>query len=360
LKVMTVLGTRPEIIRLSLLISKLDSSCDHVLVNTGQNFDPNLSDIFFRELGVRAPDEQLGVRGSSPGEIMAQVIERCERALQAHKPDSLLILGDTYSVLSAVVGRRSQLPVFHMEAGNRCFDFRVPEEGNRRIIDHVSSVLLPYTERSRDNLLREGFRSRDVFVTGNPIKEVLDHFDPQIGSSTALEQQQVKAREYILATVHRAENVDDPARLSGIFTGLRRVAEHFRIPVICSVHPRTRQRLAGRAELESAGIRFCEPFGLFDFVHLEKNAFLLVSDSGTVQEEACIFGVPAVTVRDVTERPETIECGSNVLAGADPERILSLAIQVTSSRNRWQVPPEYLATNVSDVVLRILLGYRPG
>jgi UDP-N-acetylglucosamine 2-epimerase (non-hydrolysing) len=246
-----------------------------------------------------------------------------------------------------------------MEAGNRCYDFRVPEETNRRIIDHVSTVLLPYTNHSRDHLLAEGFDKRSVYVTGNPIKEVLDFYAHETDESSILDTLQVAPKAYILATVHRAENVDVPHRLENIFSGLERASRQFTMPVICSVHPRTRQRLTSSGIAERCGVRFSEPFGLFDFVHLEQNAFCVVSDSGTVQEEACIFGVPAVTVRDVTERPETIECGSNVLAGADADRIVSLVRDVTQHHADWTVPTEYLTTNVSEAVARIVTGYLP-
>ncbi|GAC1659062.1 MAG: UDP-N-acetylglucosamine 2-epimerase (non-hydrolyzing) [Acidobacteriaceae bacterium] len=357
MKVMTILGTRPEIIRLSRIIPRLDSSCDHVLVHTGQNFDPRLSEIFFQELGLRSCNEYLDVRGDSPAQIMAGVLTNAEAVLAKHRPDRLLILGDTYSGLSAMIARRMQIPVFHMEAGNRCFDFRVPEEANRRIIDHVSTILLPYTNRSRDHLLAEGFNTRSVYVTGNPIKEVLDHHALQVSNSGILDKLRLAPGQYILATVHRAENVDSPERLAGIFAGLQRASHHFSLPVICSAHPRTRERLAGLGRAENGSLIFSEPFGLFDFVQLEKNAFCVVSDSGTVQEEACIFGVPTVTVRDVTERPETIECGSNVLAGADPDRIVSLIHDVTRHLVKWVVPPEYLVANVSETVVRIVTGY---
>ncbi len=357
MKIMTILGTRPEIIRLSLVIPKLDAACEHLLVHTGQNYDFRLNQIFFEQLDLRAPDRALDVRGSTPAELIADVLTQCERVLEEHRPDRLLILGDTYSGLSALIARRMDVPVYHMEAGNRCFDFHVPEEINRRIIDHMSAILLPYTEASRRNLLQEGFALNRIYVTGNPIKEVLDHYAPQIQASAVLSELGQQPRGYLLVTLHRAENVDNAARLASIFTGITRIAEACRMPVICSVHPRTRERL------ESAGVRLSPPtfllhppFGFFDFVKLEQNAFCVLSDSGTVQEETCLFGVPNVTLRDVTERPETIECGANTLAGADPDRMLSLFHQVTRVPPRWSPPAEYLVTNVSDVVTRILLS----
>jgi UDP-N-acetylglucosamine 2-epimerase (non-hydrolysing) len=331
-----------------------------VLIHTGQNYDQKLSEVFFEDLELRAPDKMLGVRGASAGTIIADVLMKCEAALEEYKPDRLLILGDTYSGLSAIIARRMGIPVYHMEAGNRCFDFRVPEEANRRIIDHVSELLMPYTERSRANLLHEGFAAERVYVTGNPINEVLEHFSAQITASPVLYRLGIERQKYFLVTMHRAENVDDPARLASLFSGLSRAAQQYGLPMVCSVHPRTRERLkqAGM-ELSSPQFKLSEPFGFFDFVHLEQNAFCVISDSGTVQEETCILGIPNVTIRDATERPETVECGSNALAGADPDRLLTLIKLVTESGRKWIVPPEYLAPNVSDVVTRVVLNHLP-
>lgn len=361
MKVLTVLGTRPEIIRLSRLIPLLDRHCEHTLVHTGQNFQERLSDLFFRELGVRAPDHALGIRSESFGDQVGQILTAIEPILRERRPDRLLILGDTNSGLTSILARRLGIPVYHMEAGNRCYDFRVPEESNRRIIDHMSTVLMPYTERSRANLLREGFDSKDVYVTGNPIKEVVDHYAAQVEASSALGELGLKPRAYFLVTMHRAENVDVPERLASLVTALAQLHQRYKFPVVCSLHPRTRSRAQQAGiQLEQPGLRFAEPFGFFDFIKLEQSAFCLLSDSGTVQEEACIFRVPNVTIRDVTERPETVECGSNVLAGCDPARILSLVEQVTSRPARWTPPSEYLATNVSDVVANIVLSHREG
>ncbi len=319
LKVMTILGTRPEIIRLSLVIKLLDRFADHVLVDTGQNYDDRLSGLFYREMGVRKPDFFLGVRGSGFGEQVGQILTRIEPLLLEHRPDRLLVLGDTNSGLTALVARRLGIPVYHMEAGNRCFDFRVPEEANRRTIDHVSSVLMPYTYRSRDNLLREGFSPESIFVTGNPIKEVIDHHSTSIAQSEALGRLGLAVKKYFLVTMHRAENVDVESRLRNPAQALALLQEEYGLPVVCSLHPRTRAKVKEFGiDLDRTGLLFAEPFGFFDFVCLEQSAFCLLSDSGTVQEEACIFHVPNVTIRDVTERPETIECGSNVLAGCDP------------------------------------------
>jgi UDP-N-acetylglucosamine 2-epimerase (non-hydrolysing) len=358
LKVMTVLGTRPEIIRLSLIIGLLDRHADHLLVHTGQNYDDRLNGLFFRELGVRDPDFLLGVKAGSFGEQIGQILCGMEPLLREHRPERLLILGDTNSGLSAIIARRLGIPVYHMEAGNRCYDFRVPEEGNRRIIDHMSTVLLPYTCLSRENLLREGFAAQQVYVTGNPIKEVIDHYAEKIAASKALADLDLTAKKYFLITMHRAENVDDEGRLRSLMEGLSRIHAEFGYPIICSTHPRTRAKAqAFGIRLDSSRIRFVEPFGFFDFVKLERSCFCVLSDSGTVQEEACIFGVPNVTIRDVTERPETIACGSNVLAGADPQTMLKLVKLVTARPTDWQPPPEYLMANVADTVTRILLGH---
>lgn len=359
MKIMTILGTRPEIIRLSLIVKLLDQHAEHILVDTGQNYDDRLSGLFFRELEVRRPDESLGVRGSSFGDQIGQILSRSESLLQKHKPDRVLILGDTNSGLSAIVARRMGISVYHMEAGNRCYDFRVPEESNRRIIDHISSILMPYTNRSRENLLREGIAAENIYVTGNPINEVLRHFVDKIAASTILATLGVKEKNYFLVTMHRAENVDNEERLRALIESLALIHEQFRMPVVCSLHPRTHST-AQRFHINLAhpGLACFEPFGFFDFIRLEQSAFCVLSDSGTVQEEACIMGVPNVTIRDVTERPETIECGSNVLAGCDAQTILKIVNMVTSEKTAWNPPEEYLAPHVADTVARIVLGYR--
>jgi len=272
MKIMTVLGTRPEIIRLSRVVERLDRLCEHVLVHTGQNFDPRLSELFFEELGVRRPDHFLGVRGETFGEQLGRIISECERVMLAERPDRLLILGDTNSALSAIVAKRLGIPVYHMEAGNRCYDDRVPEEVNRRIVDHSSDVLLPYTERSRMNLLREGIEGRRVFVTGNPILEVIEHYGAQVAASKVHAELGVEPGRYFLVTMHRAENVDVEERLRALIRSLEALRREYSLPIICSTHPRTRavmERFEVSAEAH-AQIRFCEPFGLFDFIALER------------------------------------------------------------------------------------------
>ncbi|HXH61709.1 MAG TPA: UDP-N-acetylglucosamine 2-epimerase (non-hydrolyzing), partial [Fimbriimonadaceae bacterium] len=326
MKVATILGTRPEIIRLSRIIDRLDSSCEHRLVHTGQNYDPNLSEVFFSELGVRAPDEYWGIKASGFGRQVGEIVARSEQFFEQWRPDRVLILGDTNSGLSAIAAARMGIPVYHMEAGNRCYDDRVPEEINRRIIDHCSDVLMPYTHRSKENLLREGFERQRIFVTGNPIWEVIDANAARIEESDIQERLGLPSRGFIVVTAHRAENVDDPARLRSILTGLEKVAGQFGVPVIVSLHPRTADR-ADRAGLvpDPEKVRLIEPLGFFDFVNLEKNALLVMTDSGTVQEEATLLNTPSVILRDVTERAECLEAGSGVLSGADADQIASAA-----------------------------------
>jgi UDP-N-acetylglucosamine 2-epimerase (non-hydrolysing) len=361
MKLLTILGTRPEIIRLSLIIEKLDSLCEHVLAHTGQNYDTNLNEIFFEQMRVRKPDHYLGLRGETFGEQIGKIIIASERLLREERPDRLLLLGDTNSSLSAIAAKRMGIPVYHMEAGNRCYDDRVPEEVNRRIIDHCSDILMPYTERSRMNLLREGIPSHRIFVTGNPIYEVIRRYEREIEESDILSRLGVEAARYFLVTLHREENVDVESRLRSLFEGLERLQKEYSLPVICSLHPRTRSRMEGfGASVQNDQIRFSEPFGFFDFVALERKAFCVLSDSGTVQEECCIFRVPNVTMRDVTERPETIECGSNILSGANAEDLLRCVKTAIDGDRQWTVPPEYLVPDVSSVVTRILLGYRHG
>jgi UDP-N-acetylglucosamine 2-epimerase (non-hydrolysing) len=361
MKIMTVLGTRPEIIRLSGVIALLDRHAQHVLVHTGQNYDDRLNGLFFRELGVRPADVVMNVRGTGFGDQAGQILAGIEPILVERRPDRLLILGDTNSGLTAIVARRLGIPVYHMEAGNRCYDDRVPEEVNRRIIDHCSSVLMPYTERSRENLLREGIEGQRIYVIGNPIYQVIQQHDAAIQASRALETLGVEAGRFFLVTMHRAENVDREDKLRDLVEALARLHDEFRHPVICSFHPRTRAKVeAFGVDIARAGLRFLEPLGFLDFIRLERSAFCILSDSGTVQEEACLFGVPNVTLREVTERPETIDCGSNLLSGTDPNDILEHVRLVTARSTKWVPPVEYTAPMVAETVVRILTGFRPG
>lgn len=357
MKVMTIVGTRPEIIRLSRVIPMLDDACTHRLVHTGQNYDPNLSDVFFRELGIRTPDEHLHLGTSSAAAQIGELFIRIGEVLERERPDRVLILGDTNSGLAALVAARLGIPVYHMEAGNRCYDDRVPEEINRRVIDHSSTVLMPYTVRSKENLVREGIERERIFITGNPIGEVLAHYASAIDASDALARFDVRPGRYFLLTMHRAENVDEPERLARLVEAVAGVSRKFALPVLFSVHPRTALRLrkAGLAP-DPSHVRLLEPLGFFDFVRLEREASAVMSDSGTVQEECAIFRVPNVTLRDVTERPETLECGSNILTGADPDAVVRAMHLVLSQAPDWQAPPEYEVPHVARTVVKLLLG----
>lgn len=356
MKILTIFGTRPEIIRLSLILKILDQHCEHVTVHTGQNYDQSLSDIFVRDLDVRTPDIHLGIRSSSFADQAGQILKGVDDVLDTHRPDKVLILGDTNSGLSAIAAARRGIPVFHMEAGNRCFDSRVPEEVNRRVIDHASTFLLPYTERSKQNLVAEGIPRERIYVTGNPIYEVLNNFSGSIDSSVILDDLAVKPFEYFLSTIHRAENVDPPDRLAAILNGLEAVAARIRKPVLVSCHPRTAAKIKEAELVVKGDVRLIEPLGFFDFVRLERSALAVLTDSGTVQEECSIFGIPNVTIRDVTERPETIECGSNILSGSSPEMILRMVELAIAQPSNWRPPAEYLVNNTSQIVSRILLG----
>jgi len=354
-RVLTILGTRPEIIRLSRVIELLDRESEHVLVHTGQNFDDRLSGLFFRELGVREPDESLGIRAGSFADQIGQILARTEEVFLKHRPETVLILGDTNTGIAAFVAKRMGLRVVHMEAGNRCFDDRVPEEVNRRVIDHCSTVLLPYTHRSAENLVHEGIERRRIYVTGNPIYEVLEHYADQITAAEPFAAHGIEPKRYFLVTAHRAETVDDATRLRSLVTAVNAAVERHGIPAVASLHPHTADRMR-EFGVDAGRVMFVPPMGLFDFVRLEKDAYCVLTDSGTVQEECCIFGVPTVTMRDVTERPETVECGSNILAGVGAERILPAIDLAVASAGTWSPPPEYLVRNVATIVAKIVLG----
>ncbi len=358
MKIMTIFGTRPEIIRLSRVIALLDQLCEHILVHTGQNYDKSLSDIFFQELGVRDPDIHMGIQSAGFADQAGQIIAKSGEVLTEHQPDKLLILGDTNSGLAAIVAARMGIPVYHMEAGNRSYDDRVPEEINRRIIDHSSTVLMPYTHRSKDNLVREGIARQRIFVTGNPINEVLEHYAPKIDKSDILARLDIRPNEFFLVTMHRAENVDIPERLQGFMNGLDSIGQQYQQPVIVSAHPRLRDKLSRFGITpQSDFVRLEEPFGFFDFVHMEKTARCVISDSGTVQEECSIFGVPNVTIRDVTERAETIEVGSNILSGGGKDDLIRAINVVLHTASDWTPPIEYTEKDVSRTVAKIVLGY---
>lgn len=355
---MTVLGTRPEIIRLSIILKKLDLYCDNVVVHTGQNYDRNLSSLFFEELHVREPNYYLNIQENSASAQIGRILVEVGKIIEIEKPDRFLILGDTNSGLTSIIAKRTGIPVFHMEAGNRCYDDRVPEEVNRKIIDHSSNIYLPYTQNSKQNLICEGISNNLIYVIGNPIYEVIEHYSNEIKQSTILDKLKIESSGYFLATAHRAENVDDKARLTNLLQGLENIGLEYGKPVICSLHPRTRNKMEQFGiPFEFPHLRFGEPFGFFDFITLEKNAKCVITDSGTVQEECCIFGIPNITIRDVTERPETIESGSNILSGVSP-LMMTKAVNISLNETPgWKPPLEYNDTFVSSKVIKILLGH---
>jgi UDP-N-acetylglucosamine 2-epimerase (non-hydrolysing) len=356
MRIVTVLGTRPEVIRLSLILQKLDQLAEeHILVHTGQNFTPTLKEVFFTELGLRAPDYTLSGAGQSLGGQLSALFRELEVILLDKQPDAMLVLGDTNSALSALLAERMGIPVVHMEAGNRCYDNAVPEEKNRRVIDAISSFNLPYTPGSRENLLREGIAPSRLLWCGNPIYEVLTQYAQQIAASASLERLGLTPNDYFLATVHRAENVDHPAHLTEIVNGLNRVAANYGKRIVCSLHPRTKSRLAALPELTFHPlIELYEPFGFFDFVRLEQQAYCALTDSGTVQEECCLFHVPTVTLRRTTERPETVDCGSNAVSGLHAQKIEQAVQAMTSLSRSWRIPAGYEEPNVSAKVVKFL------
>ncbi|BCJ54227.1 UDP-N-acetyl glucosamine 2-epimerase [Actinoplanes sp. NBRC 14428] len=357
-KVMTVVGTRPEIIRLSRVISRLDQTVDHVLVHTGQNWDHMLSDVFFDELELRKPDRFLGVDTSSLGRVLGGVLAGVEEAIKEERPDALLVLGDTNSCIAALMARRMKVPVYHMEAGNRCFDLNVPEETNRRMVDHVSDFNLVYTEHARRNLLAEGLHPRRIMHTGSPMREVLDHYRPKIDASKVLDKLSLEADGYFLVSAHREENVDDPERLGQLLDCLRAVRDRWNLPVLVSTHPRTRKRLEERADDPGSleNIVFHEPFGFFDYVHLQMKAKCTLSDSGTISEESAILGFPAVTLRDSIERPEALDNGTILMTGLEATGVVE-ALEVIANRPaNASVPEDYTVTNTSERVARFLLS----
>ena len=357
MKVMTILGTRPELIRLSLIIKKLDKLCDQVLIHTGQNYDPNLNDVFINQLGYRKMDYYLEAKGSF-GQQTGIILTKLETIIKKEKPDAFLVLGDTNSSLGAIMAKRLGVRVFHMEAGNRCYDDRVPEENNRRIIDSQSDILLPHSERSRANLVREGVAGERIYVTGNPIKEVLDYFMPRIDGSNIMQKLNLSRNKFFLLTLHRSENVDSKVRLTKFVKAFNKIQEKYKMPMIWSVHPHTGKQFGKNPHLQiKKGIKFLEPLGFFEFNNLQKNAFCVLSDSGTAPEECSIFGVPIVVLRDTMERPETFEAGSVFVAGCEMEAILRGIEVTTKSDNNWQAPPEYLKKNVSDTVVKIVLSF---
>ncbi len=361
LKVMTIVGTRPELIRLSRVIARLDSTVNHVLVHTGQNYDYALNEVFFRDLSIRKPDHLLGVDTSSLGRVLGETLIRTEEVLVTEKPDAVLVLGDTNSSIAAVMAKRMRIPVYHMEAGNRCFDENVPEETNRRLVDHVADFNLVYTEHARRNLLGEGLHPRRILLTGSPMREVLDAYWPQIEASDVLMRLGLTAGEYFLVSAHREENVDSPERLQMLLECLVVVREHWNLPIYVSTHPRTRKRLEALPDwAEPEGIVFHQPFGFHDFNRLQLSAACVLSDSGTTAEESTILGFPAISLRDSIERPEALDTGGIMMTGLDAHDVVE-AVRVTMLTSLAHgtskvTPSDYLIENTSSRAVNFILS----
>ena len=357
LKVMTIVGTRPEIIRLSRVMPALDRAFDHVLVHTGQNYDHELNGIFFDELGLRAPDHRLEAAGSSAAETIGQIIIAADRVIASEKPDALLVLGDTNSCLSVISAKRRRVPIFHMEAGNRCFDQRVPEEINRRIVDHTADINLPYSGIAREYLLAEGFPADRIVKTGSPMFEVLGHYRPQIDASTVLQELGLEHRGYFLVSCHREENVDSGIRIRRLADILGKVADEYGKPVLVSTHPRT------RAQIESAGVRFddrvrlMKPFGFIAYNALQLGAYAVLSDSGTISEESAILGFPALNLRDAHERPEAMEQGVVMMTGLSTDCVMQGLAILAAGRPAPQLPSDYAVPDVSAKIVAAILSY---
>lgn len=364
LKVTTILGTRPEIIRLSRVMAQLDQYCDHRIVHTGQNWDYELNEVFFSDLAVRKPDNFLGVDTSSLGAVLGGILIETEKELKAHRPDAILVLGDTNSAVSAIMARRMKIPIYHMEAGNRSFDRNVPEETNRRMVDHISDFNLVYTEHARRHLLSEGMQHRRLYLTGSPMREVLDHYRPQINASDILSRLHLQPDGYFIVSMHREENVDSRQRLISLVDTLNRLAATYDMPVIVSTHPRTRNRLESLDDIQlDSRVQYLKPFGFHDYNHLQKEARCAISDSGTIAEESAILDFPAITPRDAIERPEALDTGNIIVTGMDGDAILSgveAAIAIHAARVAAGTPPmvptDYQIANTSERVVKLILG----
>ncbi|WP_167815699.1 non-hydrolyzing UDP-N-acetylglucosamine 2-epimerase [Methanocorpusculum sp. GPch4] len=360
LKVMTIIGTRPEIIRLACVMQELDKYVNQIIVHTGQNYDYELNEIFFKELEIRKPDHFMNVDTSSLGNVLGGILIKAEEIMRAEQPDAVLILGDTNSSIAGIIAKRMKIPIYHMEAGNRCFDQNVPEEINRKIIDHIADFNLVYTEHARRHLLSEGLQHRRIYLTGSPMYEVLHKYEDKITSSKVLEELGLEDKNYFAVSAHREENVDDPAHLRSILTVLNTLAKEYDVPVIVSTHPRTRKRLESVSDVEmDPRVRFLKPFGFFDYVHLEMHALCSISDSGTISEEAAVMKFPAVTIREAIERPEALDTGSIIMTGLDADVVLAsiaLVIDKHGADAKRQIPAEYAVENTAERVVKLVLG----
>jgi len=361
LKVVTIVGTRPEIIRLSRTIAKLDKYFDHVFIHTGQNYDYELNGIFFDDLKIRAPDIYLECAGITSAQTIAQVISKTDKVLSELKPDALLILGDTNSALSSISAKRLKIPIFHMEAGNRCFDMRVPEEINRKIVDHIADVNMPYSDIAREYLLREGLRPELIIKTGSPMGEVLSYYKNEIDSSDIISRLQLKSYKYFLVSVHREENVDSNENIQKFVHVLNTLAEKFKLPIIVSTHPRTRKKIEALGLKFSSLVKLLKPLGFCDYIRLQCDSKLVLSDSGTITEESSIMGFPALNLREAQERPEGFEEGAVMFTGMEIDQILQainiLEDQESGDFRTINIVSDYIPTNVSDKVIRIISSY---
>lgn len=361
LKVITVVGTRPEIIRLSRVMDKLDTYCDHIIVHTGQNYDYELNEIFFNDLGVRKPDYFLNAAGTTAAETIGQVIIKVDEVLAEVEPEALLILGDTNSCISAIPAKRRKVPIFHMEAGNRCFDQRVPEETNRKIVDHTSDINLTYSDIAREYLLREGLPADQIIKTGSPMYEVLHYYEPQRDASDVIERLNLKEREFFVVSVHREENIDSDKNLMKLVTILNTVAEHYNFPVIVSTHPRTRKKIEAKGITFHKNVQLLKPLGFHDYVKLQQCSRAALSDSGTITEESSILNFPALNMREAHERPEGFEEAAVMMVGLEIDRVMQamqiLDDQVASETPVLRLVDDYSMPNVSDKVLRIIQSY---
>ena len=363
LKVVTVVGTRPEIIRLSRVIAALDNSkaIDHVLIHTGQNYDYNLNEIFFKELGIRTPDYFLEAAGETATETIGNILIKIDPLLDKLKPDAFLVLGDTNSCLCAIPAKKRKIPIFHMEAGNRCFDQRVPEETNRKIVDHIADVNLTYSDIAREYLLREGLPADRIIKTGSPMFEVLSFYSDKINDSSVLEDLSLNKGTYFLVSAHREENISSEKNFKNLINSLNHLASHYKLPIIVSTHPRTRNKLNELSLNTDPLIQFLEPLGFIDYNALQQNAFVVLSDSGTISEESSILNFRALNIREAHERPEAMEEASVMMVGLDSENILrgvsEVQSQLVGGERNFNLVSDYSKTNVSSKVVRIILSY---
>lgn len=361
-KIMTLVGTRPELIKMSRVIAELDRQVNHVLVHSGQNYDFELNQVFFNDLEIRKPDHFLGAAGDTPAKTIADIISKADDVLAQEKPEALLLYGDTNSCLAVIPAKRRKIPVFHMEAGNRCFDQRVPEELNRKVLDHLSDINMVLTEHARRYLIAEGIRPETIIKTGSHMEEVLEYYKSKIDASDVLSRAGLEAGKFFVVSAHREENVDSPENLRDLLSTLKMLAETYGFPIIVSTHPRTKKRLESLGEnIDSPLVRFEKPFGLFDYIKLQMSAYCVLSDSGTITEEATLLNLPAITIRNAHERPEGMDVGTLIMAGLRADRVLEAVKVVVSQHDRtkriFQKVPDYETGPVSKQVVRIVLSY---